>query len=185
MEFVRKCGKCGLDLADPTATTCPVCGTKIIALPRLNIWLGALFQVVITTIFMLAFGFPRPMIGVFVVLIVIGTAVSAWVKKNPAAMRRMPPKAIAQPVLFRVVSFGIAFCTLAFIAILLFGFVIFMNSWESWHRYEGASYHQTDFEVTRPYYQVHSRGSNEAFASGTVGAARMDEPAALPAHHAA
>src|ERR1700746_717340 len=110
MEFARKCGKCGLELTDPTMTTCPTCGTKVIALPRVNIWIAALVQIAFTAIFMLVFGFPKPMIGVFTVLIVIGTAVSAWVKKNPAATRRVPQKAIAQPALFRVLSLGIAFC---------------------------------------------------------------------------
>ena len=59
MASIRKCPKCGLDLTDTTVQTCPMCGTRIVAARGAKIWLAALLQFALSSIFMLAFGFPR------------------------------------------------------------------------------------------------------------------------------
>ena len=128
----------------------------------------ALVQVALTAIFMLAFGFPKIMILIFGGLILIANVFSAWLKLRTAASRRVPQKPVVHPVLFRILSIGIALCSLALVATLLFGFVIFINSWTSWHNYEGQHYRTTDFRVTRAYYQKHNRGADDVFASGMV-----------------
>ena len=146
-----------------------MCGATVVAPPGVKIWVGALVQIAITTIFMLAFGFPKIMIAIFVTLIVIGTALSAWVKVRPAVVRGpLPQRPLAHPTLFRILSFVSALCALVFISFLLFGFVIFMNSWNRWHQYEGQHYQRADFVVKRAYYQPHRKGNADIYASGTV-----------------
>jgi hypothetical protein len=168
MASTRQCPKCGFDLTDTGAHTCPACGTKIDALAGTSIWWGALIQFTISSVFMLVFGFPRIMIAIFGALIVIGTALSPWLKARSVARTAIPKRPVLRPVLFRILSLGILFCSFVFVAILLFGFVIFMNAWSRWQQYDGASYHRGDFQVTRVYYQTHSRGGPDIFASGTV-----------------
>jgi len=164
MASIWKCPKCGLDLTLAGAATCPGCGAAIVTPPRLNVWVVALVQIAVSTAFMLIFGFPRIMIVIFGALILATTAFSSRFKGRPATVS---PKPVSHPALFRVLSIGIALGSFAFVAILLFGFVIFMNAWTRWHQYEGP-YSESDFQVTRVYYQVHTRGSPEVFASGTV-----------------
>jgi hypothetical protein len=133
------------------------------------IWLGALFQIAIMTTFMLLFRFPKFMIVPFAVFILLGTALSASLKARASTVRPpVPQQALAHPTLFRIVSFAIAICGLVFISSLLFGFVIFMNSWNRWHQYEGQPYHQSDFVVKQVYFQRGSKGGVDAYASGTV-----------------
>ena len=79
-----------------------------------------------------------------------------------------PPKPVSHPVRFRILSIGIGLGSIVLVSILLFGFVIFMNSWSRWHRYEDASYHHRDFQVTRVYYQARRKGGADVYASGTV-----------------
>jgi len=117
---------------------------------------------------MLVFGFPRIMIAIFGALILIGTVLSPWLKARSVARTSIPQRPVTRPMLFRILGLGIALCSFFFVAILLFGFVIFMNAWSRWHQYDGASYHRSVFQVTRVYYQTHSRGGPDVFASGTV-----------------
>jgi len=53
------------------------------------------------------------------------------------------------------------------ICCLLFGLVIFLNSWNRWHQYEGQVYHRSEFQVLRVYYQKQSK-SYSFYASGLV-----------------
>ena len=146
-----------------------MCGAKVVTAPGAKIWMAALVQIAITTIFMLAFGFPKVMIAMFAALIVIGTGLSAWIKARPALVRApVPQRPLAHPTLFRILSFIIALCGLVFVSFLLFGFVIFMNSWDRWHQYEGQHYERADFVVNRAYYQPHRKGRPDIYASGTV-----------------
>src|SRR5579864_4123955 len=168
MASTRQCPKCGCNLSMISAAACPMCGTKIAGSAGPKIWWGALIQFALTTVFMLVFGFPRIMIAIFGALILIGTALSSRLKTRPRAATRAPQKPFAHPVLFRILSLCIALFSFVFVAILLFGFVIFMNAWSRWHQYQGAAYHRSDFQVTRVYYQRHSRGAVDIFASGTV-----------------
>jgi hypothetical protein len=164
----EQCVKCGLDLSDATAAACPACGTRIIAPPAARTWVAALFQFIIAATFMLLFGFPKIMIAILAALIVIGTGLAPWLKAKQVPPAQAPQKPLSHPVLFRIVSFGIALCSVAFLATLLFGFVIFMNAWTRWHLYEGQAYHQGEFQVSRVYYQKHTKGGADIFASGTV-----------------
>jgi hypothetical protein len=168
MASTRQCPKCAFDLTDSAARTCPACGTKIDTLAGTSIWWGALIQFTISGVFMLVFGFPRIMIAIFGALIIVATALSPWLKAQSAARAAIAKRPVSRPVLLRVLSIGIAFCSFVFVAILLFGFVIFMNAWSRWQQYDGASYHRGDFQVTRVYYQTHTRGGPDVFASGTV-----------------
>jgi hypothetical protein len=79
----------------------------------------------------------------------------------------VPQKPITRPILFRFVGAGIALFCFAGFGFLLLGSVMFLDSWENWHRYEGQPYHTTSFEVTQVYYQRHSK-STDIFASGIV-----------------
>ena len=147
-----------------------MCGAKIVAPPGAKIWVGALVQIAITTIFMLVFGFPKIMIAIFDTLILIGTGLSAWIKVSPAVVRvqRQQPRPLAHPTLFHILSFVSALCALVFISFLLFGFVIFMNSWNRWHQYEGQHHERADFIVKQAYYQPRTKGNADIYARGTV-----------------
>ena len=125
-------------------------------------------QITFTAVFMLAFGFPKIMIAIFAALIVMGTGLSAWIKVRPAQVRPAQRPPLAHPTLFRILSFVSALCALAFVCFLLFGFVIFMNSWDRWHQYEGQHYERTDFVVKQAYYQPRRKGNADIYASGTV-----------------
>lgn len=180
MSSIQKCPQCGHDITDTSAAVCPMCGTTygtmsgatsgstVVAGPGARIWIGALVQFAIATIFMLKFGFPKIMIAFFGGFIVLGTALSAYMKAKPVAVRPAPQLPTAHPVLYRILGLIIALCSLAFVATLLFGFVIFMNSWSRWHLYEGQRHHQTEFQVTRAYYQKGRKGSIDIYASGMV-----------------
>jgi hypothetical protein len=136
MASIRKCPKCGLDLTHTSAQTCPTCGTKIVGPQGAKVWVGALVQIAISTAFMLAFGFPRIMIAIFGGLILLAAAFSGRMK---ARTFTPPPKPVSHPIRFRILSIGIGLGSIVLVSILLFGFVIFMNSWSRWHRYEDAS----------------------------------------------
>src|SRR5262249_46583442 len=153
MATVRKCVKCGLDLTDTTAAVCPMCGAQVMRLQGKPVWILALLQFAVMTVFMLIFRFPKIQIAIFGVMIIIGTALSSWMKQRSIALPRTSPKTITHPVIFRVLSFGIALCSIALFSSVLFGFVIAINNWNDWHRYEKQSHHVTTFQVTRVYYQ--------------------------------
>lgn len=139
-----------------------------IATPRSTmIGVGALFQFAAATIFMVAFGFPKVMIAIFGVMIAVGTMFSVWLKSRPFAPRAVR-RPLSHPTLFRILSLGIALCSVVFFSIVLFGFVIFINNWNDWHRYEGQPYHVSTFQVNRAYFQRLGKGGIDAYASGTV-----------------
>lgn len=168
MGIVRKCPKCGFDLSNATSPICPGCGTPTLAIPRVGRWIGAGIQIAVSTIFMLVVGFPKVMIVVFATLIVAGTAVSTLVKPRPPGAPVAPQRPVSNPLLFKILGIAIALCSVAMVCILLFGFVMFMNAWDRWHRYEGHRYERTDFVVTQVYYQTHTRGGPDIYARGTV-----------------
>jgi len=177
---MHKCVKCGFELVDTSATVCPMCGSSISGITpettmpgaafvsprRPTIWVGALVQFAFMTAFMLVFKFPKFMIVIFGGLIVVGTALSARAKQKALAPRA-PQKPLSHPTQFKILSLGIGLCSVVLFSFLLFGFVIFINNWNDWHRYEGQPYHVTDFQVTRVYYQKQSK-SIDLYASGMV-----------------
>lgn len=167
MAFVRKCPKCGFDLSNAASPICPGCGTQFVVLPQGGKWIGALFQIAISTIFMLVFGFPKVMIGVFATLILIGNAFSALVKPKQVGAQAAPKRPVSNPALFKILSIAMALCSFALVCILLFGFVSFVNAWDRWHQYEGQRYERTDFTVKQVYWQ-HTRGVPSVYASGMV-----------------
>src|SRR5579872_5927794 len=174
MASIRKCGRCGFEPGDTVASVCPMCGTSISGIPSgtkiassSRIWIGALVQFAFATTFMLVFKFSKFMIVFFGVMIVIGTAFSAWAKQRTLAPRA-PQRPLSHPTLFKFLSLGIAICSLALFSIVLFGFVIFINNWNDWHRYEGQPYHVSTFQVTRTYFQRVGKGGIDAYASGMV-----------------
>jgi hypothetical protein len=166
--ILHNCPKCGFDLSTATTGTCPACGMQILALPRRGRWVGASIQIALSTIFMLVFKFPKVLIFVFVGFIVVGTALSAVVKPLPVGSPIAPQRPVSNPLLFKILSVAIVLGSFAIGCILLFGFVSFMNSWERWHQYEGHPYQRADFVVTRVYYQTHTRGGPDIYASGTI-----------------
>ena len=169
---MSQCPKCGLDLTDREEPGCPACNAKIVAAVgggRSNrIWLGALFQFTLSTIFMLAFGFPRVAIAIFGLFILTGASLSAWLRPRQLAAARAPQRTVTHPTLFRIASLGVALSGFACFVILLFGFVGFINPYTRWQQYKGQPYHRADFEVTRVYFQKGSKGSIDVYASGTV-----------------
>lgn len=143
-----------------------MCRTTLVARPSGGkIWIGALVQIALSTTFMLVFGFPKIMIVVFCGVILAGTALTSRMKARPIPAAQ---PAIAHPVLFKILSIAIALCGLAFVCFALFGFVMFINNWNDWHRYQGQPYHRSEFVVTHTYYQRGSKGAVDAYASGTV-----------------
>ncbi len=140
-------------------------GAKIASSPKL--WIAAFVQFAFMATFMLVFRFPKIMIAFFGVIIVLGTALSGWAKQRQLAPR--PPQGpLSHATLFKVLSLGVAFCSLVLFSTLLFGFVIFLNNWNDWHRYQGQPHHRTEFVVAQTYYQRGSKGGVDAYASGMV-----------------
>lgn len=168
MATVRKCLKCGLDLTDTSAALCPMCGTQLLQTRSRGIWVLAILQFAVATIFMLIFRFPKMLIAVFGVMIMVGTILSSWMKQRPVGIQRTRPRTITHPTMFRVLSIGIALCSIVAFSSVLFGFVIFLNNWNDWHRYEGQSYHATTFQVTHVYFRRIGKGGIDAYASGMV-----------------
>src|SRR5579863_9367277 len=107
MPSTRQCAKCGLDLTDRPGLTCPACGTKIVTLPGTRIWWAALFQIAVSTIFMLIVGFPKIMIATFGIFILTGAALSARLKQRQLAAALAPQRKIANPSRFRILSLGV------------------------------------------------------------------------------
>ena len=170
MAFPMKCPKCGVDLATASAA-CPACGTPLLSLPSSasRIWIAVLIQIAVMVTFMLLFHFPKVMIVPFVMFILMGTAASTWLKvKVRPAQPPAPQKPLAHPILFRILGFITVLSALGFISSLLFGFVIFMNSWNRWHQYQGQPYRQSEFQITQVYFHKGSKGAIDAYASGTV-----------------
>jgi len=175
MASTRQCPKCGIVLLDTGATTCPACGTNLSTTINLRIgrtpaakWVIALVQIALSTAFMLVFRFPRFMIVIFAAMILAATALSGFIKPKTLAQKSAPPRPLSRPILFKLLSLGIAICALALVCSLLFGFVAFMNSWNRYQKYNGLSYHQSEFQVTQTYWQKTGRGGIDAYAKGTV-----------------
>jgi hypothetical protein len=167
MIQIRKCPKCGHDLTDTTASTCPLCGARFTRAAGASVWIGALFQFAVGTTFMLVFRFPKFMIAGFGFFILVGTLIASWAKTRPIP-RPTPRGPITRPVLLRLLSVMIAIFGFAFVCFLLFGFVMFINNWNDWHRYEGQPFHRSTFEVRQVYYQKVGKGGVDLYASGNV-----------------
>ncbi len=163
---MRKCAKCGLDLSDASTRICPACGTSLVVSAGGKIWIRALIQFVFAAGFMLLFGFPKIMIAIFGGIILLGALLSSTIRAN-TARKLTSPRQILHPVRFRIVGIGIAVSTIAIGCCLLFGFVIFMDSWNRWHQYEGQPYHRSEFQVRQVYWQHHTK-SVDVYASGMV-----------------
>jgi hypothetical protein len=71
----------------------------------------------------------------------VATALSGGMKPRSVPASGMVQRPVAHPTLCRILSLGVAILSLAFFIILLFAFVIFLNSYSHWQRYEGQSYH--------------------------------------------
>lgn len=176
MASTRQCSKCGVVLLDTGASTCPACGTNIGTKPGSAAaakWVIALVQITLSTTFMLLFRFPKFMIVIFAAMILAGNALSGFVKpkfvtSKTVAQKSASPRPLSHPALFKVLCLGIAICGLAFVSSLLFGFVGFMNSWNRYQKYEGVSFHRSEFHVTRTYYKRTGRGGVDAYAKGMV-----------------
>src|ERR1039457_7227807 len=143
MASIRKCPKCGLDLTDTSAQTSPTCGTKIVGPQGANVWVGALVQIAICNCIHAGIRISTNHDRDFRRLILLAAAFSGRMK---ARTFTLPPKPVSHPVRFRILSIGIGLGSIVLVSILLFGFVIFMNSWSRWRRYEDASYHHRDFQ---------------------------------------
>lgn len=161
---------CGLDFTDTSAAVCPACRAKIVPPSPwgAKTFVGALIPFAFSTIFMLAFGFPKFMIAFFGAVIFAGAVLSAWAKSKAFEARRTPPRTVAHPLPFKFLTLAIALCSLALFATLLFSFASFLNSWSRWHTYEGQPYHRAEFQVKRAYFQRGSKGGISIYASGTV-----------------
>ncbi len=170
MATIHKCPRCGLDFTADSTALCPACLARIMTPSPLlsNPWIRTLFTLAIATTFMLVFGFPKIIIAFFGAVIFAGAVLSAWAKSKAFAAQRMPQRAIAHPLPFKILTLAIALCSLALFATLLFSFVAFMNAWSRWHTYEGQPYHRAEFQVKRAYFQRGSKGGISIYASGTV-----------------
>lgn len=144
-----------------------MCGSALIAGPRKPILFIAAFQIIVSSGFMLLFHFPKWMIVAFAGMILVGTLIGSFVKPRSANAPRPSQPKPTRPILFRVVGLGIFICAFACLCFVLFGFVIFINSWNDWHRYEGQPYQVTTFQVAQVYYQRHSK-STDLYARGMV-----------------
>jgi hypothetical protein len=117
---------------------------------------------------MLLFRFPKIMILIFAVMIVIGTGFSVWMKPKQMAAGTLPQRPVSNPALLKIIGFFIALSSLVCVALVIFGFVIFMNAWTRWHQYEGQPYHRAEFRVRHVYYQKRAKGGSDISASGVV-----------------
>lgn len=147
------------------AAACPACGAKPVR-PSAAKYGIALFQIAVSSIFMVIFHFPRFMIVIFGGVILLATILSSHFQANRAAVK-VSQQPVSRPFLFRILSLLIALLSLAFVATLVFGLAIFMNAWMRWHQYEGATYHRSDFQVEEVYYQRHGKGT-DIYAKGIV-----------------
>lgn len=166
---MAKCPSCGFEADNFPGNACPQCGKKFLPVMTILPWLIALSQSALVIGFMLAFHFPRPMMFFFVAAIFLSTAFAGRLRRNPPA-RTTTVKQPPPPFSVQALTIAIGAVGFALLASLLFGFVMFMNSWESWHRYRNQDYHTTTFHVIRPYYQpsTSSHGSTQIYASGMV-----------------
>ncbi len=118
-------------------------------------------------IFLTVFHFPKFTFLFFGVFILFGAVMTSVMKPASRVGEPEPRKPLAHPARFRVLSLGMAVCGFSIFATLLFGTVMFLNSWDRWHRYEGQPYHRSDFQVEQVYYQKHSK-STDVYARGVV-----------------
>lgn len=173
MAILRKCPKCAQDIADPSVMNCPACGapifpSRLFPSRRVGPWIAATIQIALCATFMLLFRFPKIMILIFAVIILIATAFSVWRKPRQAAARTLPQRPVSNPVLLKIIGVFIVLSSLICFALVLFGFVIFMNAWTRWHQYEGQPYRRTEFQVRRVNYQKRAKGGTDISANGLV-----------------
>lgn len=129
--------------------------------------MGALFQFALAAIFMTVFHFPKFIIMFFGGMILLGAVATSFMKSASGVRQPQPTKPLSHPALFRIASLGMAVCVFSIFVTLLFGTVMFLNSWDRWHRYEGQPYHRSEFQVVQVYYQKHSK-STDVYARGVV-----------------
>ena len=168
MASERQCPKCGLDLTDTSTATCPICRTSLTPRVGGKIWVGALVQFVFMSTFMLLFGFPKFMIIFFGFMILTGASALSFLKPTSTVRQTAPPPQLSKPVLFRVLSAGIALNAIVLFSIVLFGLVMCLNDWSNWQRYEGQPYHRSEFVVSQVYCQKMGKGGPDLFANGIV-----------------
>ena len=170
MAALHKCPACGFEGDNFPGGLCPQCGKKLVPDLKSAKWIIATIQLALVAGFMLAFHFPRPMIAFFALMIVLSTLLSSRLRDAAAtAKAKTPTPPSPQEARVRLVNAGIAAISVAFFMCLMFGFIMFMNSWEAWHRFEGQRFHATTFQVTRTYYQPpRGRAGARAYASGIV-----------------
>jgi hypothetical protein len=167
MEFTRKCPICGLDLAGIQGELCPICAARIPPQAKRRVWLGALIQFVIMAAFILLFRLPKFLIVFFGLFSLFVTLFASVLTRKGISARPRPQTSLPKSAGFQIVSFAIALFGFVFLCCLLFGFVAFINSWNSWQRYEGQPFHRAEFVVDHDYYQRNSK-SVDLYASGTV-----------------
>jgi hypothetical protein len=166
MEAAGKCPNCGLDLSGTQGAICPACGAQVALQARRNIWLGALVQFATIVTVLLLFRVPR-LQSVFFGLFSSLAVLAANILTRKAAVNARTRSPLPNSAGSRTVIFALLFCCLGLVCSLLFGFVVFINSWNSWHRYEGQPFHRAEFVVEQDYYQPYSKAA-DLYASGTV-----------------
>jgi hypothetical protein len=171
MTALHKCAACGFEGDNFPGDACPQCGRKIASGLAFGPWLAAFVQLALASGFMLAFHFPRPMILFFAVFIFLGTALSTRLRKNQTVRPRPLAAPASQTPAAQLLAIAIGICAFALLCCLLFGFVMFVNSWMAYQRFAGQRYHATTFQVARVYYRYtpgpHG-GSAYMHASGKV-----------------
>jgi hypothetical protein len=171
MASTHKCAGCGYGGDNFPGGICPQCGRKIAPGLTFGPWLGALVQFALAAGFMLAFRFPRPLILFFAAFIFLGTALSVGLRRYQTSRPKPALPPASQTRAAQILGIAIAICTFALFSCLLFGSVMFLNSWSAWQRFQGQSYHATSFQVARVYYR-HTPGSHGGstymHASGVV-----------------
>ena len=169
MAGTLKCPACGFEGDNFQGRVCPQCNKKLPPAISSGPWIGALIQLIFALTFMGVFHFPRPMMFVAVGFILIGTLVTS-LRRNSAAQPKPRPAPVRQTPAATMLGIAIGACAFGLLGGLLFCFVTFMNSWSTYQRLQGQSYHAASFQVTRVYLQRGtSKNSNtRIFASGMV-----------------
>jgi hypothetical protein len=167
MESLRKCRLCGLSLTEIQGSVCPTCARRLGPMVKTRLWLGALIQFGVVTTFILVLRLPRFLILFFGLFSLFVALLASVLTRKPASRGPSPQRPIPNSAPFWIVSLGIALGGLVLIGSLLFGFVTFINSWNSWHRYEGQPFHRAEFVVEQDYYRSYSKHA-DLYASGMV-----------------
>ena len=154
MAAAHRCPACGFESDNFPDRACPQCGNKLPRPVSVLPWLAALVHVFLLTAFMFAFHLPRPIIAFFALVSFFAAVLSFRLRRRALASPKPLPRPVSsQPTSVIRLNLIIAALSLAFLACLLFGFVIFINAYNAVQRVQGQPYHATTFQVIRPYYQ--------------------------------